>query len=268
MTIRPATWRRRRSSRSHVDTLAGTLRYVKSKQRSKHDVYLSWDEWNVWYKNHEMDGHWTQAPHLIEEVYNLEDALVVAQWLNVFLRKCDVLKIACLAQIVNVIAPILTTTDGLVKQTIFYPFMLVSKFARGQSLAVATKAPLVSTRQFGDMPALDVSASHDPSHRPERGVRRQPQPDRRSVHGHHLAERSPTPDRRRVPDRGLGRQGGQHLRTSRHDRPPPDHGRPDGRQQAIPATAAPVVHRGQRCASYPSSFCSGKVERRPGGASL
>jgi len=126
-------------------------------------VYLSWDEWNVWYKNQEMDGRWTQSPHLIEEVYNLEDALVVAQWLNVFLRKCDVLKIACLAQIVNVIAPILTTTDSLVKQTTFYPFMLMSKFARGLSLAVATKAPLVSTRQFGDMPALDVSASHDPT---------------------------------------------------------------------------------------------------------
>jgi alpha-N-arabinofuranosidase len=148
---------------SHLDTLAGTLRYVKSKQRSQHDVYLSWDEWNVWYKNQEMDGRWTQAPHLIEEIYNLEDALVVAQWLNVFLRKCDVLKIACLAQIVNVIAPILTTHDSLIKQTIFYPIMLASKFARGQSLAVATKSPTISTRQFGDMPALDTAASYDPA---------------------------------------------------------------------------------------------------------
>ncbi|MBN1889618.1 MAG: alpha-N-arabinofuranosidase [Thermoflexales bacterium] len=148
---------------AYVDTLAGTLRYVKGKLRSQHDVYLSWDEWNVWYKNQEMDGQWKAAPHLIEEIYNLEDALVVAQWLNVFLRKCDVLKIACLAQIVNVIAPILTTTEGLVKQTIFYPFMLVSKFARGQSLAVATEVPMISTSKCGDMPALDVSASHDPA---------------------------------------------------------------------------------------------------------
>lgn len=146
---------------SHIDTLAGTLRYVKSKQRSHHDVYLSWDEWNVWYKNQEMNGRWSQAPHLIEEVYNLEDALVVAQWLNVFLRKCDVLKIACLAQIVNVIAPILTTQDSLVKQTIYYPFMMHSQLARGQSLAVATNAPQIATRQFGDVPALDVSASYD-----------------------------------------------------------------------------------------------------------
>ena len=74
-------------------------------------------------------GQWTEAPHLIEEVYNLEDALVVAQWMNVFLRKSDVLKIACLAQVVNVIAPILTTRDALLKQSIYYPFMLFSKLA-------------------------------------------------------------------------------------------------------------------------------------------
>ncbi len=147
---------------SYVDTLAGTLRYVKGKLRSRHNVFLSWDEWNVWYKNQQMDGQWTRAPHLIEEVYNLEDALVVAQWLNVFLRKCDVLKIACLAQIVNVIAPILTTTDRLLKQTIFYPVALVSNLARGQSLSVATKTPVVNTQQFGDVPMLDVSASYDP----------------------------------------------------------------------------------------------------------
>ncbi len=144
-----------------VDTLAGTLRYVKAKQRSQHDVYLSWDEWNVWYKNHESRGSWTQAPHLIEEIYNLEDALVVAQWLNVFLRRCDVLKIACLAQIVNVIAPILTTSDSLVKQTIFYPFQMMRRLARGQSLEVLTQAPRHETALYGDVPLLDVAASYD-----------------------------------------------------------------------------------------------------------
>jgi len=146
---------------THLDTLSGMLRYVKAKQRSKHDVYLSWDEWNVWYKAMEMDGHWTEAPHLIEEVYNFEDALVVALWLNVFLRRCDVLKIGCLAQIVNIIAPILTTTDSLVKQTIFYPFQLYRRFARGAALAVNTQSPLYTTKQVGDLPLLDVSASYD-----------------------------------------------------------------------------------------------------------
>ncbi len=149
---------------TYLDTLAGVLRYVKAKQRSQHDVYLSWDEWNVWYranKPSDVQGGWTEAPHLIEEVYNLEDALVTAQWMNVFLRRSGVLKIACLAQIVNVIAPILTTRDGLLKQSIYYPFMLFSKLAAGAALDVAVKAPLYPTTKYGDMPLLDASASYD-----------------------------------------------------------------------------------------------------------
>ena len=108
-----------------------------------------------------MHGGWAEAPHLIEEVYNLEDALVVAQWLSVFLRRCDVLKIACLAQIVNVIAPILTTTEGLLKQTIFYPIMLFSKYAAGQSIDALVQSPVYETTLFGEMPLLDASASYD-----------------------------------------------------------------------------------------------------------
>lgn len=144
-----------------VDTLSGVLRYVKAQTRSKHDVYLSWDEWNVWYKDMQMDGNWEEAPHLIEEVYNLEDALVVAQWLNVFLRKSDVLKIACIAQIVNIIAPILTTRDAMLKQTIYYPLLLFSRLANGDALDLAVKAPMYHTDKFGDMPLLDVSASYN-----------------------------------------------------------------------------------------------------------
>jgi alpha-L-arabinofuranosidase len=149
---------------TYLDTLTGVLRYVKAKNRSKHDVYLSWDEWNVWYKAHkpsDMQGSWSEAPHLIEEVYNLEDALVAAQWMNVFLRKSDVLKVACLAQIVNVIAPILTTREGMLKQSIYYPFMLFSQLATGTALDVKVKAPMHETKQFGDMPLLDVSSSFD-----------------------------------------------------------------------------------------------------------
>jgi alpha-N-arabinofuranosidase len=143
-----------------VDTATGVLRYVKAKNRSKHDVYLSWDEWNVWYKDRSSDGNWTEAPHLSEEVYNLEDALVVAQWMNVFLRKSDVLKIACLAQIVNTISPITTTRDSLLKHATYYPIMLFSRMASGNALDVAVKAPLIETREFGDIPVLDVASSH------------------------------------------------------------------------------------------------------------
>jgi alpha-N-arabinofuranosidase len=150
-----------RQFEEHLDTLAGTLRYVKAKLRSKHNVYLSWDEWNVWYKDQTMQGGWREAPHLIEEVYNLEDALVVAQWLNVFLRRCDVLKIACLAQLVNVIAPILTHSDGLIRQSIFYPFALFSRYATGDSLDLLVQSPTYATRAFGDQPLIDAAASYD-----------------------------------------------------------------------------------------------------------
>jgi len=146
---------------NYVDTLTGVLRYVKAKKRSKHNVYLSWDEWNVWYKNRSDDGNWTEAPHLSEEVYNLEDALVVAQWMNVFLRKSDVLKIACLAQIVNTISPITTTRNGLLKHTTYYPIMLFSRMASGDALDVAVQAPMIDAGEYGDAPIIDVSSSHN-----------------------------------------------------------------------------------------------------------
>ena len=145
----------------YVDTLEGTLRYVKAKQRSKHDIYLSWDEWQVWYKGDPVQGNWTEAPHLAEEIYNLEDALVVAQWLNVFLRKSHVLKIACVAQIVNVISWLHTRPDGLLKHPSYYVFKLVSNLARGEALDVHVKAPAIETKQHDAVPALDVSASYD-----------------------------------------------------------------------------------------------------------
>jgi alpha-N-arabinofuranosidase len=145
-----------------VDTLEGTLRYVKARRRSKHDVYLSWDEWQVWYSQQgPVQGNWTEAPHLAEDIYALEDALVVAQWLNVFLRKSHVIKIACVAQIVNVISWLQTRSDGLLKQPSFYPFKLVSNLARGEALDVRVKAPLIETKQYDAVPALDVSASYD-----------------------------------------------------------------------------------------------------------
>ncbi len=145
----------------YVDTLEATLRYVKARRRSKHDVSLSWDEWQTWYALDHLQGNWTEAPHLAEEIYTLEDALVVAQWLNVFLRKSHVLKIACVAQIVNVISWLHTRPDGLLKQPSYYVFKLVSTLARGEALDVHVKAPMVETKQYDAVPALDVSVSYD-----------------------------------------------------------------------------------------------------------
>lgn len=150
-----------REFETYVDSLASTINYVKAVKRSKKQVKLSWDEWNVWYKNMEMDGKWGVAPHLIEEVYNLEDAVLVGAWLNVFLRKCDVLEAACLAQMVNVIGPLLTTKEGMLKQSIYYPFQMVASRAKGDSLDVWVDSPLYSSKKEADVPMLDVSASWD-----------------------------------------------------------------------------------------------------------
>ena len=145
----------------HADTLAAAIRVAKAKNRSKKDVYLCWDEWNVWYRAKAGDGGWAEAPHILEEEYNLEDALVVATWLNTFLRKADVVKIACIAQIVNVIAPIMTRRDAMFRQTIFYPLALYSRHARGLSLDPLVRSPVHATARYGDVKLLDVSASFD-----------------------------------------------------------------------------------------------------------
>ena len=143
-----------------IEDYAGLFDYVRGLKRSDKRVYLSFDEWNVWYKNMEMDGKWSNAPHLIEEVYNLEDALVCAQYLNAFIRRADVVKIACLAQIVNVIAPMLTKKDGLLIQSIFFPIEQMATYARGKSLRLVTSdVPNYKAGERGDVPILDASAT-------------------------------------------------------------------------------------------------------------
>src|SRR5215472_14012380 len=98
---------------------------VRGHKRSHKKLWQSFDEWNVWYRARTGDatnGHHQEAPHLLEEVYNLEDALLVGGLVNSLLRHADRVKIACLAQLINVIAPIMTNSSGLLRQTIYYPY--------------------------------------------------------------------------------------------------------------------------------------------------
>jgi alpha-N-arabinofuranosidase len=142
-----------------IEDYAGLFAYVRGRKRSDKRVYLSFDEWNVWYKANEMDGRWTRAPHLIEEVYNLEDALVCAQYLNAFIRRADVVRIACIAQIVNIIAPLLTKADGLLVQSIYHPFRMMAEHTRGKSLVPVLHCPTYVAGDRGETPVLDVSSS-------------------------------------------------------------------------------------------------------------
>ena len=131
---------------------------MQTKLRSLKRAYLCFDEWNVWYKNYKMNGKRQFAPHLVEEVYNLEDALVVAGFLNSFLRHADSVKIANLAQIVNIIAPILTKGDEHLLQSIFYPFEMYSKRRDGASLRLSVDGPTYTTQSYGVASYVDASA--------------------------------------------------------------------------------------------------------------
>ena len=137
--------------------------YVKAKKRTKKQINLSFDEWNVWYhSNGAPVERWSTAPNQLEDIYNFEDALVVACMLITLLRHADRVKIACLAQLVNVIAPIFTKTGGgAFRQTIFYPFAAMSKYARGNALKPIIDCPKYDCKDFTDVPYLESVASYD-----------------------------------------------------------------------------------------------------------
>ena len=120
--------------RQIAETLA-VCDLVRGHKRSPKKLWLSFDEWNVWYRARDaeaMNGHEHEAPHLLEEVYNLEDALLVGGILNSLMRNADRIKIACLAQLVNVIAPMVTNAKGVLRQTIFYPYSWALQWAHGR----------------------------------------------------------------------------------------------------------------------------------------
>ncbi len=137
--------------------------YVKSKKRSKKTINLSFDEWNVWYHSNGVPfEQWSVAPPRLEDIYNFEDALVVGSMLITLLRHCDRIKIACLAQLVNVIAPIFTKTGGGVfEQTIFYPFMHLSNYGRGVALNPIVDCPKYDCKGFTDVPYIETIATFD-----------------------------------------------------------------------------------------------------------
>jgi len=141
-----------------IEEMDAACRFIQAKHRSKKRAYLCFDEWNVWYKSSTMDGEGKHAPHLIEEIYNLEDALVVAGFLNSFIRHADVVKIANIAQIVNVIAPLMTRGDELLIQPTFYPFEMMAQRGAGVALQTIVDGPRYEGATNGDVPVIDASA--------------------------------------------------------------------------------------------------------------
>ncbi|MBQ5995745.1 MAG: alpha-N-arabinofuranosidase [Clostridia bacterium] len=134
---------------------------VKGKKHSKKQINLSFDEWNVWYhSNGDYVEKWSQAPHQLEDYYNFEDALLVGLMLMTLLKHADRVKVACLAQLINVIAPIMTENGGGVfEQTIYYPIMHMSNNARGSVLLSELECDRHDTKEFTDVPDVDCIAT-------------------------------------------------------------------------------------------------------------
>lgn len=137
-----------------IKIIEGLILEAMSQTRRREPIYIAYDEYNVWYRAFEDKG--------LEETYNLEDALVIATFLNVFVRNAHVVKMANMAQLVNVIAPIRTTEKGVWLQTIYYPLMLFANYCHGRSLQVYVDGPTYKTETRAAVPYLDVSAAFRP----------------------------------------------------------------------------------------------------------
>ncbi|WP_339317082.1 alpha-N-arabinofuranosidase [Paenibacillus sp. FSL R10-2734] len=151
----------------YIKSIGSLIDYMKVKNKSNKDIHISLDEWNVWYHTRRDDmatirdrgEEWPIAPHLLEEPYNFEDALVAGAMLIALLRNSDRVKIAAYAQLVNVLAPIMTEENGkLWKNTIFYPIYYTSKYGRGTAIQGIIESPKYDSRDFTDVPMLDAVA--------------------------------------------------------------------------------------------------------------
>ncbi|MGW5665308.1 arabinosylfuranosidase ArfA [Streptomyces sp. NPDC003758] len=150
---------------SFIENVVATCDHVGARLKSKKQINLSFDEWNVWYAAewHGIENSdsrdWAQAPRLLENNYSVLDAVVFGSLLIALLRHADRVTVACLAQLVNVIAPIMTEPGGPAwRQTTFFPFAQASKYGRGQVLDVRVDSPTYETEKYGEADLLHATA--------------------------------------------------------------------------------------------------------------
>ena len=154
-----------------IESVVATADAIGAERRSRKRIRLSFDEWNVWYRRPDDadwpdrvgESGWRAHPRLIEDTYNVTDAVVVGSYLNSLLRHGDRVAVANQAQLVNVIAPIRTEPGGPAwRQTTFWPFARVAALARGEILRLEVDADQVGSARHGDVDAVDVSGTYDP----------------------------------------------------------------------------------------------------------
>jgi alpha-N-arabinofuranosidase len=153
-----------------IETVVDTADHVGAIKRSSKKINISFDEWNVWYieRYQNVDkivdpNHWPEAPRLLEDSYSVLDAVVFGSLMISLINHSDRVTSASLAQLVNVIAPIMTEPGGISwRQTTFFPFSITSRLAQGESLKLRIESPEYETQQFGTVPLVDAAASRDP----------------------------------------------------------------------------------------------------------
>ncbi|GAA3234194.1 alpha-N-arabinofuranosidase [Dactylosporangium siamense] len=151
-----------------IESVVATADAVRAARKATRRINLSFDEWNVWYVKRAESrpptgDDWPIAPVLLEDRYNVADAVVVGSLLISLLRHTDRVHAASLAQLVNVIAPIMTEPGGRSwRQTTFHPFALTARHAAGEVLRIVVDAPVHDTARFGEVPAVDAVATYEP----------------------------------------------------------------------------------------------------------
>ncbi|MEJ7607876.1 MAG: alpha-L-arabinofuranosidase C-terminal domain-containing protein [Bryobacteraceae bacterium] len=143
---------------NRTKTTEGVINAAVSDMPNPRKIYIAWDEYNVWYR---ARGNQQRGRNILEERYNLEDALVIATILNSFINHAHIVKMANMAQLVNVIAPIFTNEKGLFLQTIYYPLQLIANNSKGKALSLFVDSPKYDSRRFGQVDYLDASAAVD-----------------------------------------------------------------------------------------------------------
>ncbi|MFB4424729.1 alpha-N-arabinofuranosidase [Streptomyces sp. QL37] len=154
---------------SFIESVVATCDHVGARLKSTKKINLSFDEWNVWYQKRfqqeteENPLDWPEAPRLLEDNYSVTDAVVFGSLLIALLRHADRVTVACLAQLVNVIAPIMTEPGGPAwRQTTFFPFAQAARYGRGQVLDVRVDSPTYGTAKYGETDLLHATAVRDP----------------------------------------------------------------------------------------------------------
>lgn len=152
-----------------IEAVVATADHVGAVRGSAKKIDISFDEWNIWYQTrfHDVDQitgveNWPVAPRLLEDVYSALDAVVFGSLMISLLKHADRVASASLAQLVNVIAPIMTEPGGPSwRQTTFFPFAITSRLAQGDAVRLQVESPLIETEKFGAVPAVDAVATHD-----------------------------------------------------------------------------------------------------------